>query len=84
MPILLATSPLARDAIGADHDEVDLAARIRWPAMPSVTTVTGIPSRASSHAVRRAPWRNGRVSSASTEMRRPASAAARTTPSAVP
>ena len=34
------------------------------PAIPSVRTVTGMPSRCSSQAVRRAPWKNGRVSSA--------------------
>ena len=52
--------------------------------MPSVRIVTGIPSRWSSQAVSRAPWKKGRVSSASTEIGFPPSHAARTTPSAVP
>ena len=34
--------------------------------MLSVITVVSMPSRVSSHAVSRAPWRNGRVSSANT------------------
>ncbi len=52
--------------------------------MLSVMTVVSMPSRESSHAVRRAPWRNGRVSSAYTVIRLPDSTAARMTPSAVP
>ena len=52
--------------------------------MLSVTTVTGMPSRWSSQAVRRAPCRKGRVSSASTATFFPASTAPRITPSAVP
>ena len=52
--------------------------------MPSVITVVSMPSRTSSHAVSRAPCRNGRVSSAYTATRFPASTAARTTPRAVP
>ena len=39
---------------------------MRGPAILSVMTVVSIPSRHSSHAVNRAPWRNGRVSSANT------------------
>ena len=41
-------------------------ARISAPAMLSVITVVWMPSRTSSHAVSRAPCRNGRVSSANT------------------
>ena len=52
--------------------------------MPSVMTSTGIPSRASSHAVSRDPWRNGRVSEARTWIALPDSTAARTIPSALP
>ena len=52
--------------------------------MLSVMSSTGIPSRESSHAVSRAPWRNGRVSHASTRIGLPASTAPRMTPSAVP
>ena len=52
--------------------------------MLSVMTVVSMPSRSSSHAVSRAPWRKGRVSSASTVTRLPASTAPRMTPSAVP
>ena len=50
----------------------------------SQATVTGILSLCSSQAVRRAPWRKGRVSSAITLMRLPCSTAPRITPSAVP
>ena len=57
---------------------------MKCAAMLSVMSVTGMRSRFSSHAVSRAPWRNGRVSQASTEIRLPASRAARITPSAVP
>ena len=58
--------------------------RISAPAMLSVMTVVSMPSLTSSQAVSRAPWRNGRVSSASTRTALPVSAAARMTPSAVP
>src|SRR5439155_592600 len=50
---------------------------IKWPAMLSVTRVTGMRSFLSSHAVSRAPCRKGRVSHAMTETRLPASIAAR-------
>ena len=43
-----------------------------------------MPSRTSSQAVSRAPWSQGRVSSAYTRVTRPAAAALRTTPRAVP
>ena len=52
-------------------------------AATSGRSVTGRPSFASSQAVRRAPCRNGRVSSARTATP-PSAASARTTPSAVP
>src|SRR2546428_5967354 len=57
---------------------------MRCPAMLSVISVTGIFSWIISHAVRRAPWRYGRVSLAITETRLPASRAERITPRAVP
>ena len=64
----------ARDAIGADDHEVDPAAahelrdhRVGDERRPSK------PSRASSHAVSRAPWRTGRVSHATTRTRLPCS-----------
>ena len=52
--------------------------------MLSVMTVVSIPSLTSSHAVRRAPCRNGRVSSAKTATVLPDSMAPRMTPRAVP
>ena len=52
--------------------------------MLSQTSVQGTPARASSHDVRRAPCPTGRVSSAYTRSILPCSAAAYTTPSAVP
>ena len=50
----------------------------------STMSVVGMPSCVSSHAVRRAPCRSGRVSVATTPASTPCSHAARTTPSAVP
>ena len=56
-----------RDAVRADHDGVDEPARdISCPAAPSAISVCGMPSCASSHAVRRAPCSSGRVSSTQT------------------
>ena len=52
--------------------------------MLSVIRVHGMPSFISSHAVSRAPCRNGRVSSTYTWIRFPAATAERITPSAVP
>ncbi len=52
--------------------------------MLSQMTVVGMLSFISSHAVRRAPCRKGRVSSAKTSILWPRSMAARMTPSAVP
>ena len=75
---------VGRDPVGADDDDVDLAARMSGPAMLSVMTVVPMPSRTSSHAVSRAPCMNGRVSSAKTATFLPCSTAARITPSAVP
>src|SRR5258705_8195325 len=71
VPILLATSPLP-----AIRSAPTTTAWIEAPASseaaaPSATTVTGIPSRCSSHAVSRAPCRSGRVSVAQTETSRP-------------
>ena len=44
------------------------------PAAESAMTACGMPARSSSHAVRRAPWRSGRVSSTRTRSSRPRSA----------
>ena len=72
--------------IGSDDDEID-----HFPYPPKACrhvvaeiTVTGTPARESSQLVSRAPWPTGRVSSAKTRSTLPCSAAARTTPSAVP
>jgi len=84
VPILLAKSPFAAMRSAPRTTRSTSPCCIIAPAMLSVMTVVSIPSRTSSHAVRRAPWRKGRVSSASTDTRLPASEAARMTPSAVP
>ena len=52
--------------------------------MLSAMRVVGIPSCSSSHAVSRAPWSQGRVSSAKTAFTLPRRTAERMTPSAVP
>ncbi len=54
------------------------------PAPASATTGRGCPARSSSHAVSRAPWSSGRVSSTQTCSSRPCSQAERSTPTAVP
>ena len=56
----------------------------RCPAAESHSTVTGMPRWTSSQAVNRAPWNNGRVSSAQTRKRRPSAHAVVITASAVP
>ena len=84
MPILLATSPFAAIRSAPTTTQEISPRAMSQPAMPSVSTVTGMPSRCSSQAVSRAPWKKGRVSSAKTCSSRPASRAARTMPSAVP
>ena len=58
--------------------------RVKAPAMLSAMSVVGMWSFINSHAVRREPCRNGRVSSAKTCSFFPDSTAARITPSAVP
>ena len=63
MPILFATSPLGGDAIRADDDQVDSPLRHEVAGHVVGDQVYGIPSCCSSQAVRRAPCRNGRVSS---------------------
>lgn len=57
---------------------------ISAPTLESVTSLNGMPSRASSQAVSLAPWRSGRVSSTQTCVSRPACHAARRIPPAVP
>ena len=81
---MLAVSPLAAMRSAPTTTQSTLPPFITCPAMLSVITVTGISSFASSHAVRRAPCRKGRVSSAMTATRLPASRAPRMTPRAVP
>src|SRR6266705_35680 len=84
VPILFATSPFAAMRSAPTITTSTFPRLMRWPAELSVMSVTGILSRISSQAVRRAPCRYGRVSLAITETRLPASRAERTTPSAVP
>ncbi len=57
---------------------------IKWPAILSEIKVIGIPSSTISHAVSRAPCKNGLVSSAITEIFFPDSTADLITPNAVP
>ena len=64
VPILLAKSPLAAMRSAPTTTAWILPARIRLAAMLSQMTVVGMPSAISSHAVSRAPCKNGRVSSA--------------------
>src|SRR5262249_45740004 len=84
VPILLATSPLAAMRSAPTTIAPILPCRIIAPAMLSEITVVGMLSFINSQAVRREPWRNGRVSSAYTWIFLPCSTAARITPSAVP
>src|SRR6266511_1487805 len=84
VPILLATSPLAAMRSAPTRTTSTSPDAMSDPAIASAITVTGTPSRSSSHALRRAPWNSGRVSPAQTCSRLPVSCAARTTPSAVP
>src|SRR5207245_72328 len=82
VPILLATSPLAAVRSVPTITQLTRPRCIRWPAMLSVISVTGIRSFLSSQAVSRAPCRKGRVSHEITWMRLPASTAAPTLASA--
>ena len=84
VPTLLATSPLAAMRSAPTTTRSTSSPAINDAASPSATTVHGIPRRSSSQAVSRAPWRTGRVSSTHTVGARPASCAARMTPTAVP
>jgi hypothetical protein len=84
VPILLATSPLAATRSAPTMTRSMSPRASRLPAATSGNRVTGIPSRCSSQAVRRAPCSTGRVSSAYTRTRLPAATAERITPSAVP
>lgn len=84
VPTLLATSPLRATRSAPTTTAPTSPRAIRCPAMPSVMSSTSMPSRASSHAVSRAPCKYGRVSSASTRLSLPPAHAARKTPSAVP
>ena len=63
-PDLVRHVAVGGDAIRA-HDIPDRSPRraISEAAAPSANTQTGIPARSSSHAVNRAPWSSGRVSS---------------------
>jgi len=84
VPILFATSPLAAIRSAPTITASISPRAINEPAIESVTSVTGIPSLASSHAVSLAPCKSGRVSQASTRRSRPRCHALRTMPSAVP
>ena len=84
VPILLATSPLAATRSVPTMTASISPHFIKCPAMLSVISVTGMFSCTISQAVSLAPCKNGRVSSANTEIFLPASTAERITPSAVP
>ncbi|MCY1176711.1 hypothetical protein D9M73_169930 [compost metagenome] len=84
MPILFATSPLAVMRSAPTITQLMPSVFIRCAAAASAFRLTGMPSPASSQAVSRAPCSQGRVSSANTRSTRPATCAARITPSAVP
>ena len=68
---MLAVSPLAAMRSAPTTTAAISPRERKCPAMLSVMSSTGIPSRASSQAVRRAPWRKGRVSSARTRIALP-------------
>ena len=84
VPILFAVSPFAamRSAPVTTTSASDRARR-NGPAESTITS-WGAPIRCSSHAVRRVPWSNGRVSSTSACSSRPASCSVWITASAVP
>ncbi len=62
-PDLVGRVAVGGDPVRADDDQIDFPLLHQKPAMLSVISVQGIPSRMSSQAVSRAPWRTGRVSS---------------------
>ncbi|MOA23847.1 hypothetical protein D3C78_1444940 [compost metagenome] len=84
MPILFATSPLAVMRSAPTITQVMPLVFMMWAAAESALRVTGMPSLASSQAVRREPCSHGRVSSAYTRSTIPSMNAPRITPSAVP
>ena len=84
VPILLAVSPLAAIRSAPTKMQSTSPRASKLPAAESATTVCGMPSASSSHAVSRAPWSSGRVSSTSTCCSNPRAHASRSAPSAVP
>jgi hypothetical protein len=52
---LVCDVPIGRYAVGSYDHRVHFSRAIRWPAIPSVMSVTGIAARTISHAVSRAP-----------------------------
>ena len=84
VPILFAVSPFAAMRSAPVTTAPTLPDAISAPAAESTISVAGMPSRANSHAVSRAPCSHGRVSVWNTAGRLPDSHAARITPSAVP
>ena len=84
LPTLLAVSPLAV-ILSAPMSTTSARPRARTDAAaPSTSNRNGAPMRASSQAVRRAPWSSGRVSSGSASSSRPRACTSPITPSAVP
>ena len=77
VPILLATSPLAAMRSAPTTTACTMPRAMMPAAAPSTMTSYGMPSAASSHAVRRAPWRSGRVSSTKTRATLPCRCARR-------
>ncbi len=84
VPTLFAVSPFAATRSAPTITTSTSPPRISEPAATSGISVCGTPACSSSQAVRRAPWRYGRVSSTQTLISRPAWWAAWTIPSAVP
>ena len=84
VPILFAVSPFAAIRSAPTRITSTSPPAMSGPAAMSGMSVWGTPACLSSHAVSRAPWRYGRVSSTQTWSGRSAAWAAWTTPSAVP
>ena len=81
---MFAKSPFLATRSAPTMTRLTLPARNSAPSMPSVTIVYGTPSRLSSQAVSRAPWRSGRVSFTQTWIPWPRACARWMTPRALP
>src|SRR5205807_77179 len=81
-PILFAVSPLAAIRSAPVITQSTSPAAMSDAAAESAITACGIAAVSSSHAVRRAPWRSGRVSSTQTCASRPRSHAVSSAPTA--